>query len=576
MNYLKKLSVAALLAFFCSTNSFAETLTVDAPASVAPGATGVLVNINLNTGANTAGASFTVTYDAAKLQYKSVSSAFFATFAAQNISPPTVAVGTPPVTYDKGLVANPSSGKVMLAAAQATNGTAGAKILFTLTFDTISGATGSSVINVTPSTITNAAAGYPTATAIPMLVGISGTTYPTITPSVTSDTITIGSTMVDTDSDGIDDSWETTHFGNLTTATATSDFDKDGYTDKQEYLNGGSYDPKVINPPGGPGYVNTLADTLIVNFTDYGIYTYNSNSSFSQLSSSPTNLTITVDIDSDGKDEIVSYFPGYGVYIYDNGAWGSRIASAVPEAIVKIGNRIAVDFGSAGLYTYSTAENWSRISGSNPTIMTEADVDSDGIMELAVYFPGYGIYIWDNGVWGSRIASAVPEAIVKIGNRIAVDFGSAGLYTYSTTENWSRISGSNPTIMTEADVDSDGVMELAVYFPGYGIYIWDNGVWGSSIASAVPENLVKVGNRLAVDFGSAYGLYTYNTTQNWTRISGSNPTIITEADVDSDGVMELAVYFAGYGIYIWDNGVWSNAPIAVALTNMITCGNIVQ
>ena len=71
------------------------------------------------------------------------------------------------------------------------------------------------------------------------------------------------SAILDTDNDGIDDNWEIAHFGNLTTATATSDFDKDGYSDKQEYLNskngeddpnGNPYDPKVVNEPGGTGY----------------------------------------------------------------------------------------------------------------------------------------------------------------------------------------------------------------------------------------------------------------------------------------------------------------------------------
>ena len=293
MNCYKILAVAVLLAFFCSTNSSAEILTIDAPASAASGATGVLINIDIDTGINTAGASFTVTYDAAKLQYKSVSSSFFATFSAQGITPATVTVGTPPVEYDKGLVDNSLPGEVMLAAAQATNGTAGAQSLFTLTFDVITGATGAVVVNVTPSTIANTAAGYPAGGAtVPMLVGIgNNNTYPAITPTILPDTITIG--LIDTDGDGITDDWETTHFGNLTTATATSDFDKDGYIDKQEYLNGESYDPKIINVPGGPGYINILADSLVINFPQYGLYTYNSLSSLTRINSVSAKLTVS-------------------------------------------------------------------------------------------------------------------------------------------------------------------------------------------------------------------------------------------------------------------------------------------
>jgi hypothetical protein len=575
MNYYKKLSVAALLAFFCNTNSMAETLTVDAGGPVAPGTTGVSVNININTGANTAGVSFTVTYDAAKLQYKSVSSSFFATFSAQGITPSTVTVGTPPVTYSKGMVDNPSSGKVMLAAAQTTIGTAGAKTLFTLTFDVISGTLGSAVINVTPSTITNDAAGYPTATALPILTGIVGTTYPAVpVTSVTPGTLTIKS--VDSDSDGIADDWEMTYFGNLTTATATSDFDKDGYTDKQEYINGGSYNPKVVNPPGGTGYVNNLlADTLVISFPNNGLYTYNSTSLLTQINSKTAALTVAVDIDSDGIDEIVSYFPGSGIYIFDNGVWGSRISSAVPQAMVKFGNKVAIDLGSKkGLYTYNTTEKLTRISSLDPAIMTEVDVDSDGVMELAAYFTGKGLYIFDNGVWGSSISTAVPEAMIKFGNKLAIDFGAkSGLYTYNAAEKFTQISSLDPTIMTAGDVDSDGVMELAAYFPGKGIYIYDNGVWGSSISTAVPEAMIKFGNRLAIDFGATFGLQTYNTTETFTPISGLDSTIMTEVDVDSDGIMELAVYFSGSGIYILDNGIWGGKLFS-ALPALMTSGNM--
>lgn len=40
----------------------------------------------------------------------------------------------------------------------------------------------------------------------------------------------------DTDTDGMDDTWETAFFTNLTVATATSDFDQDGFIDVHEFL----------------------------------------------------------------------------------------------------------------------------------------------------------------------------------------------------------------------------------------------------------------------------------------------------------------------------------------------------
>jgi hypothetical protein len=59
---------------------------------------------------------------------------------------------------------------------------------------------------------------------------------------VQTDTLAPGT---DSDGDGIPDAWELNKFGNLTTATASSDFDGDGSTDAQEYL--ADTDPRDIN-----------------------------------------------------------------------------------------------------------------------------------------------------------------------------------------------------------------------------------------------------------------------------------------------------------------------------------------
>jgi hypothetical protein len=50
--------------------------------------------------------------------------------------------------------------------------------------------------------------------------------------------LVLGALPVDSDRDGMSDLWEEDHFDNLDTASAASDFDRDGYTDLEEYLNG--------------------------------------------------------------------------------------------------------------------------------------------------------------------------------------------------------------------------------------------------------------------------------------------------------------------------------------------------
>jgi hypothetical protein len=55
-----------------------------------------------------------------------------------------------------------------------------------------------------------------------------------------------GSGFVDSDLDQIDDFWEGQHFGKLTTLRAGTDFDRDRFTDYEEFLRG--TDPKVASP----------------------------------------------------------------------------------------------------------------------------------------------------------------------------------------------------------------------------------------------------------------------------------------------------------------------------------------
>lgn len=67
-------------------------------------------------------------------------------------------------------------------------------------------------------------------------------------------------TFTDTDTDGIADAWEMTFFNNLTTATASTDFDKDGSTDKNEYLSGTA-------PNDGNDYFKIISSTYSGGFT---------------------------------------------------------------------------------------------------------------------------------------------------------------------------------------------------------------------------------------------------------------------------------------------------------------------
>lgn len=233
-----------------------------------------------------AAAAFTVTYNADQLVLNSIASDFFSTFLEQWNSTDPVPNPLPPVsvtmngqTYVRPLVFHTadgtSLGKISVAAARAKAGTP--TVLFTLHFTVKNSAvTGIYSLSVAPTVVNNTAAGYDAAgEAVPLLIGaVAGETdltlaYPVYSPDIVNGSVSVQEGFADTDNDGIDDDWEQSFFNNLTSLSATGDFDQDGYSDLQEYVNdlagetdpqGDSYNPKVQNAPNGTGYTPVKSD----------------------------------------------------------------------------------------------------------------------------------------------------------------------------------------------------------------------------------------------------------------------------------------------------------------------------
>lgn len=267
-------ATAAFMSLMVGSISQAETLSVSSITGE-PGYS-VTLSVMLTENTGVAGAAFTVSYNTSALTLSSVESDYFPTFAVQGITDPDyVTVDTE--TYYKALVVNGD----MLAAARVDNGV-GDQEIFRLHFDINSGAAPAAYnVEIAPSIIDNAAAGYMTPTAIPLLVGIDGTTYPERATNTNLGIITVVS-LLDSDSDGISDSWEKANVPPdtlpedvLHVFTATGDHDNDGYSDLQEYKNrneddpaGAPYIPTEFNAPYGTGYQSggSAAAIPIINF----------------------------------------------------------------------------------------------------------------------------------------------------------------------------------------------------------------------------------------------------------------------------------------------------------------------
>lgn len=270
----KTLLLTALLLSLYSFPALATTLTVGST-TAKPGDT-ISIPITIDTPELVAGATFKISYSSTNLTLNNIRSNFFTTFSDQwqllNPAPdplPPTEVTVDGTVYNRPLVYNAGTIDTIFIAAARIEAGASETTMFTLDFTVKNNAVqGIHAISISSTRIDNEAAGYPAGGAdLPLLIGLvegDSTSYPAIPTDVVGGAVTINMTFVDSDQDNIADDWEIAQFGNLTTANSTSDYDKDGYSDLQEYLNSTGnildpdnqvFDPKTANTPHGVGYI---------------------------------------------------------------------------------------------------------------------------------------------------------------------------------------------------------------------------------------------------------------------------------------------------------------------------------
>ncbi len=88
-----------------------------------------------------------------------------------------------------------------------------------------------------------------------------------------------------------------------------------------------------------------------------------------------------------------------------------------------------------------------------------------------------------------------------------------------------------------------------VSFPGYGLYYDDGTSAWPLINTVIPENMIRLNNGIACDFGVAHGLWYWTLAGGWQQSNTADPGQMTVVDIDNDNVGELVVSFSGYGLY---------------------------
>jgi hypothetical protein len=238
-----------------------------------------------------------------------------------------------------------------------------------------------------------------------------------------------------------------------------------------------------------------------------------------------------------------------------------RINATLPDAMIRLGNGVACDFGTAyGLWYWTKTGGWIRWNSADPDKLLALDIDNDGTEELIASFAGYGLYTYEPATMGwVRINATLPDAMIRLGNGVACDFGTAyGLWYWTKTGGWIRWNSADPDKLLALDIDNDGTEELIASFAGYGLYTYEPATMGwVRINATLPDAMIRLGNGVACDFGTAYGLWYWAKTGGWVRWNASDPDKLLAVDIDNDGTDELVASFTGYGLFMRDkSGAW--------------------
>jgi hypothetical protein len=220
-------------------------------------------------------------------------------------------------------------------------------------------------------------------------------------------------------------------------------------------------------------------------------------------------------------------------------------------------DELVLNFGPAyGLWHYDQAGGWKQWNTVNPSQMVTVDLTGDGTDELVAAFLGFGLYTYDSANGWQLINTVIPQNLIRLNSGIACDFGAAhGLWYWSQAGGWQQWSTLDPDTLLAVDVDNDGTDELVASFAGYGLY-WRNGAgaW-PQLNSVIPQNMIRLNDSIACDYGVAYGLWAWSQGGGWVQRNTVDPEQMVAVDIDKDGVEELVVSFSGYGLWYYDETI---------------------
>ena len=141
---------------------------------------------------------------------------------------------------------------------------------------------------------------------------------------------------------------------------------------------------------------------------------------------------------------------------------------------------VVINFAGYGLYAYVNNSTWTLIHPLTAKDMAIGDIDGNGIADLALGFLGKGVWIrYDSGAWslldpGDSAGLTFANVDGDPFQRWLILNSPDGVWAWKDVGqgNWWRLHTQRASLLVSSDFDRDGWLDLAISFPGYGIWLW--------------------------------------------------------------------------------------------------------
>ena len=232
----------------------------------------------------------------------------------------------------------------------------------------------------------------------------------------------------------------------------------------------------------------------------------------------------------------VADFSGQGVYRYSDATGWQRLtpADATSVGVDDFGNVVGA-FAGQGVYRYEAATGWRQLTWASASSVAIA---GNGI--VVADLPGYGLFRFEDAVgWQQLTRPGATSIGVDANGDVVAAYAGEGVYRFEDATGWQHLTWVNAS---QVAIAGNGV--VAAQLAGYGVYRFEDGIGWQQLTGAVSSSLsVNSRGDVACQF-NGYGVYRFEDSTGWQTL-----TTLAASQVAIAGNGDVLTEFAGYGVY---------------------------